>query len=137
MTIDRILKLASDIRELDGAHDMGAAELAEALVNRGWTIPTPWYIDPATTQPTRIAPSVDAIPLDADDLIEGLTIALRPVEEKQVFENGDSVEVNTDWGWIRGHITEIYPYGLTSVHTEHGPVSVLIGAKRIRKITNG
>ena len=29
--------LAADIREVDGNHDLGTAELAEALVAKGWT----------------------------------------------------------------------------------------------------
>jgi hypothetical protein len=33
---ERIETLAAAIREIDGAHDMGAGALAEALVDRGW-----------------------------------------------------------------------------------------------------
>lgn len=37
MTVEIELKLAADIRRIDGDHTMGASELATALVEAGWT----------------------------------------------------------------------------------------------------
>lgn len=37
MSAELVNRLAADIREVDGDHKLGAAELAEALVEKGWT----------------------------------------------------------------------------------------------------
>lgn len=37
MSVQATLALAADIRRFDGNHDLGAAALAERLVEAGWT----------------------------------------------------------------------------------------------------
>lgn len=46
-----LVELAEDIRELDGNHDLGAGELAEGLIQRGWTT-----VDLVTRFPGDYAP---------------------------------------------------------------------------------
>ena len=48
--------LAADIRRIDGAHDMGAGALAEALTEAGWTRAVPAGLDAAWAEAEAALP---------------------------------------------------------------------------------
>ncbi|NKR90570.1 hypothetical protein GS483_00310 [Rhodococcus hoagii] len=73
-------ELAQDIRAVDGNHSLGAAELAERLIERGWS-----------------RPCVVETVADLDDLPKG-TVVL--TEQGGVYEAGDP-GFDRDW-WETG-----------------------------------
>lgn len=125
----RVDALAADIREVDGKHDLGAAALAEALVDKGWGVPQTY---PSTSQDgtvTKIGPNVvllsdgPAIEYEGKRYVLAKTENLQPALKQ--YKDGEQVEVFKNGAWLPGFITSREKgSSMIHVHTDRGPVSV-------------
>lgn len=135
-SIDYIYDLATDIRAVDGSHDLGAADLAEKLVEKGWTKPNP-NIEPEYPKNDgdflRLGPEIfTGGPGNEDNRViswKGQNYVIQggknlqpdlkayaPNEKVMVLKNGD---------WLEGQITSIDKVSShLHVHTERGPVTI-------------
>lgn len=137
-TNDTINGLASDIREADGNHDLGASALAEKLVGRGWSKPGP-----------KDDASLDYPRLDSDLIVLGPEIFTggpgnednrviswkgqnyiiqgekNPQPPLKSYAVGERVTVMKNGDWLDGQITSIDKVSShLHVHTERGPVTI-------------
>jgi len=140
---DIINDLAADIREVDGSNDLGAAALAEKLVEKGWAKPSP-----------KDDASVDYPRLEGDTIVLGPEI-FASTDEKVInwkgrnyvpqpeknpqpplkeYRQGEEVEAMKNGDWLKGRISTI-DKGSHWLHvdTERGPVTIASSAM-VRKL---
>lgn len=104
-----IEKLAQDIRAVDGDHTLGAAELAEKLVDLGW-----------------LQPVVDASATEEEEFVVQPPLKNYTVGEPViVLRNGD---------WVPANVTDKNLDGtMLNVFTERGPLTIM-SARNIQKV---
>lgn len=102
-----IEKLAADIREIDGSHELGAAALAEALIEKGWILPV--------------------VEVSAEEEFEPHPVLKNYAVQEQVIvlRNGD---------WTPAVVTDKNPEGtMLNVFTERGPLTIM-STRNIQKL---
>jgi hypothetical protein len=141
---EAIYTLAEDIREVDGDHSLGAAELAEKLVERDWIKYSP-----------KDDVSVDYPRLEGDTIVLGPGIfastdesvinwrgvnyipqeAESPHPPLKSYKDGEQVEAFKNGSWLPGHITSRDKVsGHLHIHTERGPVTIAT-SNGVRKLS--
>lgn len=140
---DSIYEMAMDIRAVDGNHDLGAAELAEKLVERGWAKPSPK--DDASVDFPRLEGETIVLGPEIFSNVEGTLINWKgqnfvPQKEKDLqppltaYSVGERVVALKNGDWLEGSVSEKdrVSHNL-HVQTERGPVTIA-SSRMVKKL---
>lgn len=137
---DDNFELAADIREVDGNHDLGAAEIAEKLIERGWgKHPVDKYpradgdfmvLGPEIFTGAEGTASEGVISWKGENFYR--THDGKPpvvpevvVEPLSAYKSGDKVSVMKNGDWLPGFVSEKDRVSNhLHINTERGPVTI-------------
>jgi len=130
--ISDIEDFAADIRAVDGNHDLGAAALAEKLIEMGYTkgkVGYPYESGPHLILGPELFTGAEGTPEHGKLMWKGvLYVEAKPVVEHpplKTYREGQQVMVLKNADWMEGFIQTIDPgSGNLHVHTKRGPVTI-------------
>ena len=117
---------AADIRSVDGNHDLGAAELAEKLIELGYTKGKPALPKPVEATVKRESDGNTYVTITFDDG----TVLSSPVKQPEhpplsSYKQGEKVEVFKNGDFLPGFIQSIDKVSKhIHAHTDRGPVTI-------------